>query len=88
MVIAYLKLLETFVLGVLMDKTEYNFFHKNFRPVKLLVILLLTGNVAFTVYLLAKFNRVHEVIVAQCPSVFETSKSAKPTVVAVDSKKK
>lgn len=68
----YLKLLETFVLGVLMDKNEYNFFHKNFRPIKLLVILLLSGNVMFTIYLLGKFNRVHEVIVAHCPAVFET----------------
>lgn len=68
----YLKLLETFVLGVLMDKNEYNFFHKNFRPIKLLVILLLSGNVMFTVYLLGKFNRVHQVIVARCPDVFET----------------
>ena len=68
----YLKLLETFVLGVLMDKNEYNFFHKNFRPIKLLVILLLSGNVMFTVYLLGKFNRLHQVIVAHCPAVFET----------------
>lgn len=70
----YFKILETFVLTVLMDKTEYNFFHKNFRPVKLLVILALTGNVAFTVYLLTKLTHIHDVITRYCPVVFEEKK--------------
>ena len=67
----YLKLLETFVLSVLMDKTEYNFFHKNFRPVKLIIILALVGNVVFTGYLLTKFNRVHAIIMTNCPAIFD-----------------
>lgn len=70
MFLAYIKLLETFVLGVLMDKNEYNFFHKNFRPVKLLVTLLLSANVVFTVYLLTALNRIHDVIAKHCPAVF------------------
>lgn len=83
----YLKLLETFVLGVLMDKNEYNFFHKNFRPIKLLVILLLSGNVMFTVYLLGKFNRLHQVIVAHCPAVFETPTQVVHKLTAQEKKK-
>ena len=72
----YLKLLETFVLTVLMDKTEYNFFHKNFRPVKLLVILMLSANVFFTFYLLSKLSHLHDVIVERCPSLFEVPPKA------------
>lgn len=83
----YLKLLETFVLGVLMDKNEYNFFHKNFRPIKLLVILLLSGNVIFTGYLLTKFNRVHQVIVEHCPAVFESDFPPEEVVIAPEKKK-
>ena len=67
----YFRLLETFVLTVLMDKNEYNFFHKNFRPVKLMVVLVLTANLVFTGYLLNKLTRVHDVILDQCPTVFE-----------------
>lgn len=84
----YLKLLETFVLSVLMDKSEYNFFHKNFRPVKLLVIMVLSGNVIFTGYLLSKFNRVHEVIAQRCPVVFEDPNLTTNTKPAVSEKKK
>ena len=77
----YLKILETFVLSVLMDKNEYNFFHKNFRPVKLLVILFLVSNLGFTVYLLTKLNRVYVVVAEYCPYVFEikTGSAVKPT---------
>lgn len=82
----YLKILETFVLTVLMDKTEYNFFHKNFRPIRLFTILILVGNVIFTVYLLSKIDRVHKVIVTKCPAVFE--RAAKPAVALADSEKK
>lgn len=66
---SYIKLLVTFVLTVLMDKTEYNFFHKNFRPVKLIIITGFLCNVVFTGYLLVKLNRIHEVIVEQCPNI-------------------
>lgn len=68
---SYFRLLEMFVLTVLMDKNEYNFFHKNFRPVKLMVVLILSANVVFTGYLLNKLTRVHDVILDQCPTVFE-----------------
>lgn len=65
----YLKLLETFVLTVLMDKNEYNFFHKDFRPIKLLIILALSANVFFTFYLVSKLSRVHDVIAQHCPAI-------------------
>lgn len=67
----YLKLLEVFVLSVLMDKTEYNFTHKNFKPVKLVMIILLMTNVIFTGYLMVVLNRTYNVIEKECPVVFD-----------------
>lgn len=76
---AYLKILEVFVLSVLMDKTEYNFSHKNFKPIKLVTIVLLIANLIFTVYLLMVLNRTYNVIEKECPVVFEkiTTKKVK-----------
>lgn len=86
--VTYLKILETFVLSVLMDKTEYNFFHKNFRPVKLLVILFLVSNLGFTVYLLTKLNRVYVVVAEHCPTVFESKTRSAVSPITANEKKK
>lgn len=67
----YIKILEVFILNVLFNKNEYNIFHKNFKPVKVIAILLLVCNVFFTFYLvdvIIKINKnVHEI----CPDMFK-----------------
>ena len=85
---AYLKILEVFVLSILMDKTEYNFGHKNFKPIKLVTIVLLFANLIFTVYLLVVLNRTYLVIEKECPVVFEKIAKKKVKEVKVDKEKK
>lgn len=72
---AYLKLLEVFVLSVLMDKTEYNFFHKNFKPLRVIAISILVGNLFFTFYLVSVLNKTHQLLEQSCPQIFEIAKA-------------
>ena len=48
----YVKILLSFILSIVMDKNDYNFFHKNFKPLRVISIMLLVLNVPFTWYLL------------------------------------
>lgn len=66
---AYFKLLETFVLSVLFDKSDYNFRDKRFKPLKILVVIMLTSNVIFTVYLLQVLTDMHDKVALSCPAV-------------------
>ena len=66
---SYFKLLEIFVLSVLFDKSDYNFRDKRFKPMKILVVGILTGNVAFTVYLLQVLTDMHDKVALSCPDV-------------------
>lgn len=63
----YFKLLETFVLHVLFSRDEYNVRSKNFNPVKVVIMLLLVGNVFFSAYLYGKLAESYTVIETFCP---------------------
>jgi hypothetical protein len=67
----YFKLLEIFILRTLFSRGEYNITSKNFNPIKFFTILILIGNVFFTVYLITKILDLHDKLTAECPSVFE-----------------
>lgn len=53
----YVKILLSFILTIVMDKNDYNFFHINFKPVRVVIITALALNVPFTWYLL---NVLHD----------------------------
>ena len=74
---AYLKILEVFVLSILMDKTEYNFFHKNFKPLKLVTVIILVGNLFFTGYLVMVLDRTYKKLEKACPQVLVPAKQKK-----------
>lgn len=48
----YVKILLSFILTIVMDKNDYNFFHKNFKPVRVVIIMALALNVPFSLYLM------------------------------------
>lgn len=73
----YIKLLETFIFSVLLDKNEYNIFHKNFKPIKIIVILILFGNVFFSVYLMNTLFKVHQRIEVLCPVIYDEATEKK-----------
>lgn len=73
----YVKILETFIFSVLLDKSEYNIFHKNFKPIKIMVILILFGNVGFSVYLMNTLFKVHQRIEAMCPIIYDEATDEK-----------
>ena len=74
----YFKILETFIFSVLLDKSEYNIFHKNFKPIKTLVILILFGNLFFSVYLMNTLFKVHQRIELICPVIYDEVTEEKP----------
>lgn len=67
----YIKILEVFVLNILFSKNEYNVFHKNFKPVKVLVILFLVGNLFFSIYLINVIMKINSNVHEICPDVFK-----------------
>lgn len=48
----YVKILLSFILTIVMEKNDYNFFHKNFKPIRVVIITALVLNVPFTWYLM------------------------------------
>lgn len=69
----YLRILEVFVLSVLFQKDELNFRHKNFKPMRVLFLMVITANFMFTGYLVVKMYRVHKVITATCPHIYSNA---------------
>lgn len=73
----YIKILETFIFSVLLDKNDYNIFHKNFKPIKIMVILILFGNVFFSMYLMNTLFKVHQRIEEICPNIYDEATEKK-----------
>lgn len=74
----YLRILEVFVLSVLFQKDELNFRHKNFKPLRVLFLLVVLLNFLFTGFLIKKLYVAHEAIRTTCPYLYsETVKKEK-----------
>lgn len=69
----YFKILEVFILGVLMDKDEYNIFSKSFKPVKVVMVTLLWLNVIFSIYMVRTLIHVRAKIEAECAHIIPDS---------------
>lgn len=65
----YITALQMFIVSVLFDKNDYNFKHKNFKPLKVLVVFALLGNLWFTVYLLNTIHRIQQRVEKECPGL-------------------
>lgn len=65
----YLKLLEAFLLNSLMKREEYTINHKNFNPLKILLVFTLIINLAFTFHLYVKLSNSYNVIHMVCPNL-------------------
>lgn len=83
----YFKLLEIFILRTIFSNEEYNITSKNFNPIKFFTILLLIGNVFFTIFLLNQVSKLYDKVNKECPSVLIESKSEKQNNKTVDEKK-
>ena len=64
----YTKLLLSFILSTVMDKNDYDFFHKNFKPVRVVFILILVLNVPFTIYLIDRLHDTVKELEVSCPN--------------------
>ena len=64
--------LQAFIASVLFKKDDYNFTKKTFNPVKVIVNMLVIGNIWFTGYLIVTLNHVQEVVESNCPAVMKT----------------
>lgn len=73
----YVKILLSFILSIVMDKNDYNFFHKNFKPLRVISIMLLVLNVPFTWYLLDVLHDNAKKMEKYCQAVPQTQKEAK-----------
>lgn len=74
----YFKILEVFVLSVLFQKDELNFRHKNFKPLRVLFLMVVALNFVFTGFLIKKLYTAHEAIRDSCPYLYgEVAKSQK-----------
>lgn len=67
----YIAALQTFVMTVLFDKGDYNFKHKNFKPIKVMVMFALIGNIWFTAYLLNTIYRIQQLLEKECPTLLD-----------------
>lgn len=74
----YTKMLFSFILTIVMDKNDYNFFHKNFKPVRVIIIFALVLNVPFTWYLLDVVYDNAKQMEKYCQTVAKTAKTACP----------
>lgn len=69
----YFKILEIFILGVLMDKEEYNIFSKSFKPIKVVMVTFLWLNVLVTIFLVRTLFNVRAKIETDCPQIIPPS---------------
>ena len=67
----YFKLLEVFVLSVMFQKDELNYRHRNFKPLRVLFLMVVAMNFFFTGFLIVKLYTAHEVITKVCPQLYE-----------------
>lgn len=65
--------LQAFIASVLFKKDDCNFTKKTFNPVKVIVNMLVIGNIWFTGYLIVTLNHVQEVVESNCPAVIKTA---------------
>ena len=63
--------LQAFIASVLFKKDDYNFSKKTFNPVKVLINMLILGNVWFTGYLIVTLYHVQRVVESSCPAVID-----------------
>jgi hypothetical protein len=65
----YIKILLSFILSIVMDKNDFNFGHKDFKPMRVVFWTLLAINVPVTIFLL---DVIHDSMVKMekmCPGV-------------------
>lgn len=74
---AYFRILEVFVLSVMFQKDELNFRHKNFKPLRVLFLMVVGLNFVFSIYVSVKLYHAHTAIVAKCPQIYEEPKAKK-----------
>jgi len=79
----YFRLLEIFILRTLFAKDEYNFTSKAFNPIKLFIILILVGNLIFTIYLLNRLHTIHHIIYERCPELLSLTPEVVPNTPPV-----
>lgn len=65
----YLKIVNKFLTGILFSRDEYNVGSKHFNPLRVIVVLILVGNLIFTVYLIRHIVTIHDRLKEVCPSV-------------------
>lgn len=65
----YFKILESFLLATLFSKNEYNANSKEFKPLKILVTIILVLNLFLTVYMFIHLSEVYVKVAKTCPAV-------------------
>ena len=73
----YLKMFVTFILSIMMDKNDYNFFHKDFKPLRVAGWIISAFVLSYSVYITDAFYSYAAKIREVCPDCNERIKKAK-----------
>jgi hypothetical protein len=73
----YFKLLELFVLRLLLNKGEAKPTHKNFNPVKLLIITILLVGTISGIQAFINLNKLYILVEKRCPEILVELKEKK-----------
>lgn len=73
----YLKMFVTFILSIMMDKNDYNFFHKDFKPLRVAGWIISAFVLSYSVYITDAFYSYAAKIREVCPDCNERIKNAK-----------
>ena len=60
-----------FIKSTFFREDDFNFKSKNFNPIRTILIILLTINFFFTLFLFSKINKLMLLIEKDCPALYE-----------------
>lgn len=67
--LGYLKVLDVFIISVLFGKGEFDFRSKNFKPLRVMFMLVFMTSVGVNIYFIKKFNKLYDVIKVECKHI-------------------
>lgn len=73
----YLKMFVTFILSIMMVKNDYNFFHKDFKPLRVAGWIISAFVLSYSVYITDAFYSYAAKIREVCPDCNDRIKNAK-----------
>ena len=73
----YLKMFVTFILSIMMYKNDYNFFHKDFKPLRVAGWIMSAFVLSYSVYITDAFHSYVAKIQEVCPDCNDRIKNAK-----------